>query len=222
MSLVPSNISEHFAELDRHNFKVISVNSNIDPIFTIKEDNFITLKVHFKPNPVCVCSHYYKSSKKTGHSICHHILYILINYYHINLLSLKMYHKLPTNFYETLLSYFDIWLNTKFTSKELKSNRKKGNNPFQETATLVESKDNLHILNPMYNYYTQTDCAICLDALCSKKLLICPECNNYTHYICAQQWLQKKQGCHLCRNNPIKYYSKTSEEFPTLASVKNE
>jgi hypothetical protein len=220
MSSVPSKIAEHFVELTKHNLKLISVNNNTNPTFNIKDNNFITFKVQFKPNPVCGCSNYYKSLKEMEHPICYHVLYILINYYHINILSLRMYHKLPLEFYEIMLSYFDNWLNTKFVAKELRNSRKKGNNPLHETSTLIESKTNIHILNPMYNYYTQTDCTICLDALCAKQLFICPECHNYTHYKCAQKWLLKKQGCHLCRDNPKKYKNDESEEFPSLTSQK--
>ena len=128
-----------------------------------------------------------------------------------------MYHKLPDNFYETLMSYMDNWIQTNYVISQLKKRRKKPIYDFtQETKNLLETFQNNYVINPMNAYYTKQDCIICLDPLCQKPLMICPECYNYSHIKCTTRWLMKKKGCPFCRDNPTKTKIEEDEEFPDL------
>ena len=194
--------------------------SDLTPCFYFKDD-FITTYVSFKPNPFCFCQDFKDSCSKPylKHPVCWHIVYILLNYYHVNLLSIYMYHKLPENYFMLLTSYFDNWLQSNHDIKLLKSNRKrlkKSYNYFSESKNLIETNDNKHVLNPLLNFYTNDECAICCDPFYGKDLHICTECYNYSHTKCVVRWSQTKNGCHLCRNNPEKYKLDVREEFPSL------
>lgn len=217
MSSIPSRIDDYVKESQFHNLKPIGITNDINPTFILKEDNLLPINIKFTPTPICSCFYYNKSSQEMTTPICHHIVYILTHYYHINNLSIRMYHKLPNDFYETLITYMDTWISSNYTLSQLKKRRKKPEYDFtKETKTLVETDDNRNIFNPMYEYYNEQDCAICLDPLSTKHLMICPECFNYSHKKCAAKWLAKKQGCQFCRDNPSKTKIDENEMFPEL------
>ncbi len=184
---IPSRIDNYLKDLQYHSLQPNGINNDINPIFTLKEDKLYPVNVKFNPNPVCTCSSYNKSLREFNHPLCYHIIYVLINYYHISPLSIRMYHKLPDNFYENLISYMDLWIQQTHDIKILKKRRKKGNYDFNtETKILKENSENQKIINPMFEYYTTQDCVICLEELCQKQLMICPECFNYSHNICTK------------------------------------
>lgn len=217
--VIPSRINEHIRELAKHNYQPCGMtNNSLNPVFTIKEDNLMSLNVAFTPKPTCYCDNYIKSISELPVPICHHILYVLINYYKINPLTVNMYHKLPPNFYELLVSYIDTWINAKYGKQPKR--KKKNYNFLRETLELKETSENTAILNPLKQYYYKDECAICMDPLCYQQLIICPECHNYTHSKCYWKWAVKKKGCHLCRDNPAKTKAAEDEEFPTLYQKK--
>lgn len=219
MSQIPTRIEEYIEDLKRHNIQPCGMSNNtLNPTFTLKEDGLMMFNVTFTPVPKCVCTKYAISTMELPFPICHHILYILTEYYKINKMTIQMYHKLPKNFYELLVSYMDNWIEANFEKKQLKSRKKKNYNFTKETLQLKETPENINILNPMFQYYTKDECAICLDPLCSKPMIICPECHNYTHSKCALRWLIKKKGCHLCRDNPTKNKVDDDDEFPAIAT----
>lgn len=216
-SNIPSRIDNYLKDIKYHLLQPISITNSVNPTFTLKEDKLFPVSVQFNPTPLCTCSSYKKSIKELSHPICYHIIYILANYYHVNELSIRMYHKLPDNFYETLMNYMDLWIQGVHDIKILKKRRKKNNYDFNmETIQLKETIENQNIINPMFDYYTKQDCVICFDPLCQKQLMICPECFNYSHTKCTAKWLLKKKGCPFCRDNPTKIKILEDEEFPDL------
>lgn len=216
-SKIPSKIDNHLKDLKYHSLIPIGISNKVYPTFTLREDKILPYNIQFSPNPICSCSSYKKSVEDENLPLCYHIIYILIQYYKISPLSLRMYHKLPENYYESLVTYIDNWVNTQFNSSQLRKRRKKPNYNFlRETDNLYETTANKVVLNPMYEYYTKHECAICLESLCSKDIMMCPECYNYSHVKCMYKWLVMKQGCHFCRDNPTKTKIDEGEEFPDL------
>lgn len=218
-SSIPSRIDNYLKDLQYHTLQPIGITTAVNPTFTLKEDKLLPVSVKFTPIPTCTCSSYHKSIRELPHPLCYHIVYILTHYYHINSLSIRMYHKLPDNFYEKLISYMDTWITSNHVVPQLRKQRKKPNYDFRkETKKLLENYENQDVLNPMYDYYNNNDCVICLDPLSAKqhKLIICPECYNYSHQKCATKWLVKKQGCPICRDNPTKTKIEEYEMFPDL------
>jgi hypothetical protein len=217
MSEIPSLIGYHLNKLyySRLDPEFVS-NNNLSPTFRLKEDNLLSLSVSFKPIPICFCRDYIDSKhEKIPYSICYHILYILINYYHIDLISLHMFHKWSPGYFESLLSYFDNWLTDNKNLRLLRKKRKRKPYNFrEETSNLVLTPYNIPIINPMLSTFQKDECAICLESLSAKPLALCGECYNYSHSKCLYQWSVRKQGCHLCRDNPAK--SQETEEFPAL------
>lgn len=215
MSKIPSRITEYINDIRNHNIQPCGmINNNTNPSFMLKEDGLMTFNINFTPIPVCICNKYNISKNELQLPICYHILYILIYYYRVNMLTIRMYHKLSKDFYVSLISYMDIWINSQYDKKELKIRRKKNYDFTKETINLQETIENINILNPMLIHYTQDECAICMEPLCTQELIICPDCHNYSHIKCYRKWSIKKKGCHLCRNNPSKY--QTDTEYPEL------
>lgn len=213
MSIIPSLIENHIEYLKTCKLEPYSISSDINPIFIVKEDNILPFQISFKPNPICTCQTYKNSSP---YMVCHHILYILINYYRIDILSIRMYHKLRDTYYESLIIYIDSWLTQNNKIKMLKEKKRKPYNFLSETMEIAIDVNNINIFNPMYKYYMEDDCVICLDSLSKKQLMLCSECYNYSHLHCMTRWLHKKQGCHFCRDNPNKQQQQDTE-FPDLS-----
>jgi len=228
MSEVPTLIDYHLHKLGTAKLVPFALsNNNTAPSFQLKEDNLMTLSVKFTPAPICFCSDYVKSkSENLSFPVCYHILYVLINYYRLKKLSICMFHKLPPNYFEKMVSYFDNWLISHHVAQHLRKRRKKKPYNFTfETSMLMLDVDNSEILNPMWKMYSIDECAICLDSLSEKKLDLCSECFNYSHSKCSNRWRAKRQGCHLCRDNPTKYNIDNIdeiEEFPDLLSTRKK
>lgn len=213
MDQIPSLIEEDIQKINPTLEPFSLSGNNLAPVFYFRENRFITLSISFLPQPVCSCSDYHRNKIK----VCYHILTILRYYYHISMLSLRMFHKWDSTYYQSLFSYYDNWLQQNGTNLR-KARKRKPYNFYAETKNMKLDEDNKYILNPVLPFYQEEECAICLDTIGNgSPLIICSQCSNYSHAKCINKWKGKNNGCHLCRKGSLNLKKSSGEEFPSLS-----